>query len=53
LKLVAAGSANKEIAQKLFWGETAVKRKLSLIYEKLNVTNRAQAIAVAMRHGLI
>ena len=53
LKLVAAGSANREIAQQLFWGETAVKRKLSLIYEKLNVTNRAQAIAVAMRHGLI
>ncbi len=53
LNLVAAGSTNREIAQKLFWGETAVKRKLSIVFEKLNVTDRAQAIAVAMRHGLI
>jgi DNA-binding NarL/FixJ family response regulator len=53
LKLVAAGSTNREIAQQLFWGETAVKRKLSIVFEKLNVTDRAQAIAVAMRAGLI
>jgi DNA-binding NarL/FixJ family response regulator len=53
LNLVANGATNREIAQQLFWGETAVKRKLSLIFEKLNVTDRAQAIAVAMRHGLI
>jgi DNA-binding NarL/FixJ family response regulator len=53
LKLVAAGSTKREIAQQMYWGETAVKRKLSLIFEKLNVTDRAQAIAVAVRHGLI
>jgi DNA-binding NarL/FixJ family response regulator len=53
LNLVAGGATNREIAQQLYWGETAVKRKLSLIFEKLNVTDRAQAIAVAMRHGLI
>lgn len=53
LNLVAGGATNREIAQQLYWGETAVKRKLSLIFEKLDVTDRAQAIAVAMRHGLI
>ncbi|HMD90469.1 MAG TPA: response regulator transcription factor [Anaerolineaceae bacterium] len=53
LKLVAEGATNHEIAEKLYWSETAVKRKLSDVFEKLNVTDRAQAIAVAMRHGLI
>lgn len=53
LELVASGATNQDIAQKLFWGETAVKRKLSMVFEKLNVTNRVQAIAVAMRNDLI
>jgi DNA-binding NarL/FixJ family response regulator len=53
LKMVAEGATNREISEKLFWSETAVKRKLSDVFEKLNVTDRAQAIAVAMRHGLI
>jgi DNA-binding NarL/FixJ family response regulator len=53
LKLVADGATNREIAERLYWSETAVKRKLSDVFEKLNVTDRAQAIAVAMRRGLI
>jgi len=53
LKLVAEGATNREISEKLFWSETAVKRKLSDVFEKMDVTDRAQAIAVAIRHGLI
>jgi DNA-binding NarL/FixJ family response regulator len=53
LKLVAEGTTNREIALRLFWSETAVKRKLSDIFNKLDVTDRAQAVAVAMRYGMI
>jgi DNA-binding NarL/FixJ family response regulator len=53
LKLVAEGATNREIALRLYWSETAVKRKLSDIFEKLDVTDRVQAVAVAMRSGMI
>ncbi len=53
LKLVSEGATNREIAKQLYWSETAVKRKLSDVFEKLDVTDRAQAVAVAIRHNLI
>ncbi|MCJ7435941.1 MAG: response regulator transcription factor, partial [Anaerolineales bacterium] len=53
LKLVSEGTTNREIAKQLYWSETAVKRKLSSIFLKLDATDRAQAVAVAMRRGLI
>ncbi len=53
LKLVSEGITNREIAKQLFWSETAVKRKLSGVFLKLDATDRAQAVAVAMRRGLI
>ena len=53
LKLVSEGVTNREIAKQLYWSETAVKRKLSAIFLKLDATDRAQAVAVAMRRGLI
>lgn len=53
LRLVSEGATNREIAKRLYWSETAVKRKLSEAFEKLDVTDRAHAVAVAMRHGLI
>jgi len=53
LRLAAEGCSNKEIASRQFWSEVTVKRKMQDIYRKLQVTDRAQAVAEAMRMGLI
>ena len=53
LRLVAKGCSNKEIATRQFWSEVTVKRKMQDIYRKLQVTDRAQAAADAVRMGLI
>lgn len=53
LKLVSQGATNKQIAQQLHWSEMTIKRKLSDIFVKLGATDRAQAVAEAMRRGLI
>ena len=52
-QMIAAGSTNKEIADKLYWSEVTVKRKTQDIFEKLDVANRAQAVAEATRRGLL
>jgi DNA-binding NarL/FixJ family response regulator len=46
-------STNKQIGNQMYWSEIQVKRKMQDIYRKLQVTDRAQAVAEAMRHGLI
>lgn len=53
VRLAAEGCSNKEIASRQFWSEVTVKRKMQDIYRKLRVTDRAQAVAEAMRMGLI
>lgn len=53
VKLAAEGCSNKEIAARQFWSEVTVKRKMQDIYRKLHVTDRAQAVAEAIRMGLI
>jgi DNA-binding NarL/FixJ family response regulator len=53
VRLAAEGCTNKEIGIRLFWSEVQVKRKMQDIYRKLQVADRAQAVAAAMRHGLI
>ncbi|HLH62287.1 MAG TPA: response regulator transcription factor [Ktedonobacteraceae bacterium] len=53
VRLAAEGCSNKEIAARQFWSEVTVKRKMQDIYRKLSVTDRAQAVAEAMRMGLI
>jgi DNA-binding NarL/FixJ family response regulator len=53
LALIAAGRANKEIAATLGISEDTVKRHVSHILEKLNVHDRAQATAEAIRRGII
>ncbi len=51
LRMIAAGATNKEIAEKVFWSEVTVKRKVQDILEKLGVANRAQAVAEAGKRG--
>ncbi|MBI5305842.1 MAG: response regulator transcription factor [Chloroflexi bacterium] len=53
LRLIAAGATNKEIAEKVFWSEVTVKRKVQDILEKMGVANRAQAVAEAAKRGLL
>ncbi len=53
VRLAAEGCSNKEIASRKFWSEITVKRKLQDIYRKLQVADRAQAVAEVMRKGLI
>jgi DNA-binding NarL/FixJ family response regulator len=53
LRFASNGYTNKEIGKEVFWSEVQVKRKMQDIYRKLQVTDRAQAVAEAMRCGLI
>jgi DNA-binding NarL/FixJ family response regulator len=53
LALVAAGSTNREAAQKLFISEATVKTHLLHIYAKLEVRDRASAVAVGYQRGLL
>ncbi|MBP6603508.1 MAG: response regulator transcription factor [Verrucomicrobiales bacterium] len=53
LSLVAKGKANKEIAAELGIAEDTVKRHVSNVLQKLEVSDRAQATAEAIRRGII
>ncbi|MCC7104593.1 MAG: response regulator transcription factor [Chloroflexi bacterium] len=53
LELVAKGLRNKEIAQQLYITERTVKFHVSCIFQKLGVSSRGEAIAVAARRRLI
>ncbi|MBN6042179.1 response regulator transcription factor [Amycolatopsis sp. 195334CR] len=53
LRLVAAGSTNREAAAKLFITEATVKSHLLNIYGKLDVSDRAAAVNEAFNRGLL
>jgi two-component system, NarL family, response regulator DevR len=53
LRAIAQGAGNKKIAGQLFISEATLKRRVQEILEKLGASNRAQAIAEAMRQGWI
>lgn len=53
LSLAAKGQSNKDIADKLVLREVTVKSHLNNIFKKLNVTNRTQAVLLAMQTDLI
>lgn len=53
LQLLADGADNTMIAQALSVSETATKAKLRAIYSSLGVQRRSEAVAVAMRLGVI
>lgn len=53
LKMVAQGANNHDIAEKLFVREVTVKTHLNSIFKKLNVSNRTQAVLLAMQMNII
>ncbi|MFA1546882.1 response regulator [Actinomadura chokoriensis] len=53
LRLVARGTGNREIAAELFISEATVKTHLTHIYAKLDVKDRAAAVATAYEKHLL
>ncbi|HET6771224.1 MAG TPA: response regulator transcription factor [Actinomycetota bacterium] len=53
LQRVAYGATTKEVADKLGISPHTVKTHLERIFEKLGANDRAQAVAIAIRQGLV
>ena len=53
LALVAKGASNQEIADKMCVRDVTVKTHLNSIFKKLKVTNRTQAVLLAMQIDLV
>jgi DNA-binding NarL/FixJ family response regulator len=53
LRHVAGGNRNRDIADLLFISEETVKVHVKHIMEKLGASDRTQAIAIAVRRGII
>lgn len=53
LRQMVQGLNNREIAERLFVSRSTVKYHISSILSKLNVSNRSEAIALAIKYKLI
>ena len=53
LALLADGLANKQIAARLGISKNTVKTHLELLFDKLDVSSRAEAVATGVRRGLL
>ena len=53
LRQIAEGNRNRDIGEKLFIAEETVKVHIKHIMEKLGASDRTQAIAIAIRRGII
>jgi DNA-binding NarL/FixJ family response regulator len=53
LQQIASGNRNRDIAETLFISEETVKVHIKHIMEKLRAADRTQAVAIAVRRGII
>jgi len=53
LHLIADGVTTREIADQLYFSEASVKRSVGIIFEKLGVRNRSEAVSEAYKRRLI
>jgi len=53
LRLIAAGNANKQIAHQLSIGEATVKTHVANILSKLHANDRAHAVTIGLKRGII
>jgi DNA-binding NarL/FixJ family response regulator len=53
LRHLAGGNRNRDIAERLFISEETVKVHVKHLMEKLGASDRTQAVAIAVRRGII
>lgn len=53
LSLIADGNSNKQIADRLFIAEATVKSRVTNILSKLGASDRAHAVTIALKRGII
>jgi DNA-binding NarL/FixJ family response regulator len=53
LRQVAGGNRNRDIAERLFISEETVKVHVKHVMEKLGASDRTEAVAIAIRRGII
>lgn len=53
LRLIAAGNANKQIADELSISEATVKSRVTNILSKLGANDRAHAVTIGLKRGII
>ena len=53
IKVAATGANNKEIAKEMGLSESSVKMFLKRAFFKLGASNRAEAVQLAVKRGLI
>ncbi|MFZ0517766.1 MAG: response regulator transcription factor [Acidobacteriaceae bacterium] len=53
LQLIAVGNSNKQIADLLFVAEATIKSRVSNILSKLGASDRAHAVTIALKRGII
>jgi DNA-binding NarL/FixJ family response regulator len=52
LLLLSAGRSDQDIARALFLGEGTIRNYVNSILSKLGLTDRAAAVAYALKHNL-
>ncbi len=53
LQLIATGNSNKQIADRLFVAEATIKSRVTNILSKLGASDRAHAVTIALKRGII
>lgn len=53
LSMLSRGMSNGQIAEELYMSDTTVKRRLRVVFGKLGVSKRTEAVGAATRRGLI
>jgi DNA-binding NarL/FixJ family response regulator len=53
LVLIATGLGNKQIAERLFIADSTVRNHVTVIYSKLNVDSRFEAMQIAKEAGIV
>ena len=53
LRLLASGVTTREVGRQLDYSESTVKRTIRGVFEKMGVRNRSEAVAEAIKRGLI
>lgn len=53
LQLIATGNSNKQIADRLCVAEATIKSRVTNILSKLSASDRAHAVTIALKRGII